>query len=123
MEQQLSLWVGLQEVQVRALVGVFQQEQENLQDFVVTLELESQSTTSMTTDELNDAVDYQLLNTAISHGFATPAKLLEHVAQRIITYLKGYFPGAAFRLQIQKLSPPIPHASIKASMVKVHGVL
>jgi dihydroneopterin aldolase len=63
---------------------------------------------SSQTDELTDTVDYVDLNRIVTEEMAIRAKLLEHVAKRIIDrILNELFMVTQVRVEVTKLNPPI----------------
>jgi len=63
---------------------------------------------SSLTDELKDTVDYVLLNQIVVEEMDIRAKLLEHVAHRIITRIFKEIPSVSrIVLAVSKLNPPI----------------
>jgi len=63
---------------------------------------------STTSDQLEDTVDYVLLNAIVKKEMASPSKLLEHVAQRIINSIfKQANLVDEVELSVAKINPPI----------------
>ena len=77
-------------------------------DYRVDLEVKTDLQKSALSDDLNDTVDYVLLNRIVVEEMAIRANLLEQVAHRII---KRCFKEAAsisyIKLAVSKLNPPI----------------
>ena len=77
-------------------------------DYSVNLEVKTDLRTSALSDNLEDTVDYVLLNRIVEEEMAVRSNLLEHVAHRII---KGIFDEVAaisrITLAVSKLNPPI----------------
>ena len=77
-------------------------------DYRVDLEIKTDLRKSAQTDELADTVDYVLLNKIVVEEMAIRSKLLEHVAQRIITRCFAEIPSISrIKLAVSKLNPPI----------------
>jgi len=63
---------------------------------------------SASSDELNDTVDYVLLNKIVVEEMATPSALLEHVAKRIIDRIfKDDKLVTIATVAVSKINPPI----------------
>ena len=77
-------------------------------DYRVDLEIKTDLRKSSQTDELSDTVDYVHLNKIVVEEMAIRSKLLEHVAQRIITRCFAEIPSISrIKLAVSKLNPPI----------------
>ncbi len=77
-------------------------------DYQVDLEIKTDLRKSSQTDELADTVDYVHLNKIVVEEMAIRSKLLEHVAQRIITRCFAEIPSISrIKLAVSKLNPPI----------------
>jgi dihydroneopterin aldolase len=77
-------------------------------DYSIDLEVKTDLRKSALTDNLEDTVDYVLLNRIVEEEMAIRSQLLEHVAHRII---KRIFDEVAsisrIILAVSKLNPPI----------------
>nr|WP_315144915.1 dihydroneopterin aldolase [uncultured Flavobacterium sp.] len=77
-------------------------------DYSVDLEVKTDLRKSALSDNLEDTVDYVLLNRIVEEEMAVRSQLLEHVAHRII---KRIFDEVAaisrITLAVSKLNPPI----------------
>lgn len=77
-------------------------------DYTVNLEVKTDLRKSSTTDDLNDTVDYVLLNSIVVEEMAIRSDLLEHVAHRIITRIFEEIPEVSrIIVAVSKLNPPI----------------
>jgi dihydroneopterin aldolase len=77
-------------------------------DYRVDLEIKTDLRKSSVTDDLKDTVDYVLLNGIVVEEMGIRAKLLEHVAQRIVTRIFREIPSVSrIVLAVSKLNPPI----------------
>jgi len=60
------------------------------------------------TDDLNQTIDYVVVNKIVGEEMAIRSKLIEHVGQRIVDRLKLELPSIEkIRLTVTKISPPI----------------
>jgi dihydroneopterin aldolase len=77
-------------------------------DYSIDLEIKTDLRKSCQSDDLNDTVDYVLLNKIVVEEMEIRSHLLEHVAQRIITRVFGEIPEVSrILLAVSKLNPPI----------------
>lgn len=77
-------------------------------DYRVDLEIKTDLRKSAQTDDLADTVDYVHLNKIVVEEMVIRSKLLEHVAQRIITRCFAEIPSISrIKLAVSKLNPPI----------------
>lgn len=88
--------------------GCLEEEAKIGSNYRVDLTIKTNLKPSAQTDELNDTVDYVDLNRIVVEEMAIRAKLLEHVAQRIIDrVLKELLPVLKIKIEVTKLNPPI----------------
>ncbi|MGO4820039.1 MULTISPECIES: dihydroneopterin aldolase [unclassified Flavobacterium] len=77
-------------------------------DYSVDLEIKTDLRKSCISDDLNDTVDYVLLNRIVEEEMAIRSHLLEHVAHRIITRVFNDIPEVSrILLAVSKINPPI----------------
>ena len=77
-------------------------------DYTVNLEVKTDLRKSSTTDDLEDTVDYVVLNLIVVEEMAIRSKLLERVAHRIITRIFKEIPSISrIILGVSKINPPI----------------
>lgn len=77
-------------------------------DYSIDLEIKTDLRKSCLSDDLNDTVDYVLLNKIVVEEMEIRSHLLEHVAQRIITRVFNEIPEVSrILLGVSKLNPPI----------------
>jgi dihydroneopterin aldolase len=77
-------------------------------DYSVDLEVKTDLRKSSVTDNLEDTVDYVLLNKIVEEEMAIRAHLLEHVAHRIIVRVFDEIPSVSKTIvAVSKLNPPI----------------
>ena len=58
-------------------------------------------------DDLNDTLDYVIINRIVKEEMATRSKLIEHVGQRILTRLLQIDGTKKAQVKVAKLYPPI----------------
>jgi len=77
-------------------------------DYSVDLEVKTDLRKSALSDNLEDTVDYVLLNRIVEEEMAIRSQLLEHVAHRIIKRIFDEVAAIArITLAVSKLNPPI----------------
>ncbi len=100
--------VKVENIRVYAHHGCLKEETVIGSDYRVDVEIKAGLDKSAKSDDLKDTVDYVFLNKVVLEEMATPSKLLETVAQRI---LNRFFKEDELILKasvaISKLNPPI----------------
>jgi 7,8-dihydroneopterin aldolase/epimerase/oxygenase len=77
-------------------------------DYSVDLDVKTDLRKSSVSDQLEDTVDYVLLNRIVEEEMAIRSNLLEHVAHRIIKRIFDEVPAISrILLAVSKLNPPI----------------
>lgn len=110
--------VLLEHMVFHARHGVFEEESIIGGKFEVNLELTTDFTKSMNTDELDGTIDYSKVYEIVSEEIKIPSALLEHVAKRIINRIKTNFQTVeTILLKISKLNPPISGEIGKVSII------
>ena len=100
--------VFLENVQVYAYHGCLPEETLIGSDYRVDLWVEADLQPSAASDALADTVDYVTLCACIREEMATPAKLLEHVGQRILDRVFAASPLVTEAwVRVAKINPPI----------------
>ena len=88
--------------------GCLEEEAKIGSEYSVNLTIKTNLEPSAKTDELTDTVDYVDLNRIVVEEMAIRAKLLEHVAKRIIDrILKELQMVTKIEVEVTKLNPPI----------------
>ena len=100
--------IKLQNIRTFSFHGCLEEESIIGSDYRVDLEIKTDLRKSALSDDLNDTVDYVLLNRIVVEEMAIRSKLLEHVANRIITRIfKEIASVSRINLSVSKLNPPI----------------
>ena len=77
-------------------------------EYKVDVEIKANLNKSSKTDELVDTVDYVHLNHIVKEEMAIRSKLLEHVAERILTRFFAELPMIQkAKISVAKINPPI----------------
>lgn len=100
--------IQLEGVKLYAYHGCMEEESRIGSEYEVELMIWADLKKSARTDHLKDTVDYVLLNRVVAEEMAIRAKLLEVVAQRIITRVFKDEPRVKkAQVKVTKMSPPI----------------
>lgn len=100
--------IRLQNIRTFSFHGCLMEESKIGSDYLVNLEVKTDLRKSSVSDDLNDTVDYVLLNQMVVEEMAIRSKLLEHVAHRIIVRIFKEIPSVSrIVIQVSKLNPPI----------------
>jgi dihydroneopterin aldolase len=100
--------IKVENIRVFANHGCLKEETAIGSDYRVDLEVKANLSTSSKSDKLNDTVDYVFLNKVVREEMSTPSKLLETVAQRILTriFSEDKLVQKA-TVSVSKINPPI----------------
>ena len=100
--------IKVENIKVFANHGCLKEETAIGSDYRVDLEVKADLSTSSKSDKLNDTVDYVFLNKVVREEMSTPSKLLETVAQRILTrILNEDRLVQKASVWVSKINPPI----------------
>ena len=100
--------IKLQNIRTFSFHGCLEEEAKIGSDYRVDLEIKTDLRKSSLSDELKDTVDYVLLNKIVVEEMAIRSKLLEHVAERILSRIFKEVPAISrILLAVSKLNPPI----------------
>ena len=102
-----ELFISLKSLRFHALHGVMPQEHVVGNDYTVDCCCAYDISRAMTSDDVNDTLDYSKVYGVIAKEMAKPSALLEHVAGRMVEKLFDEFSGITeVKLTITKLNPP-----------------
>lgn len=100
--------ICLNNIEIYAYHGVFEVEQKVGQWYTINLEIDIDFSEAAMNDDLNGTVDYSKLNNIIREEMAIKSKLIEHVANRIISSVLDTFPIIeSGTLSLAKKYPPV----------------
>lgn len=109
--------VALEGLEFHAFHGVYPHELESGNWFEVDIAVETDFIESSINDELAGTVNYETLFRIVKEEMASPSKLLETVAERIvIDVLKALPMVKGVEIKISKLNPPIGGKCRKATV-------
>lgn len=87
-------------------------------NYSVDVTVEADVTKASKSDKLEETIDYVKIYEIVKKEMSVRSKLIEHVAQRILTSLKSRFPKTnSIEIKVTKLNPPIPGDVEKVSVV------
>ena len=108
----------LENMEFHAFHGVLEHEKQLGNRFLVTVEMDVDTTEAGRTDDLNDTLNYQLVYDAILEEMRIPSELIEHISQRILDKLMNEFPQIQkLKLKLSKLNPPLGGKVEKVSIL------
>ncbi len=100
--------IVIEGLHIHANHGVMELEQTVGADFTIDLEITTDFTKAMETDDLTGTISYADICEIVKGEMAVPSQLLEHAAGRIVKTLKQTFPDIqAIRLRLMKDNPPL----------------
>lgn len=99
--------IRLQDIEMQAYHGVYPEEKQKGNTFLVNVSLAVPDTLGVTTDQLADTINYQSVYDVVCREMAIPSDLLEHVAGRIKEGIRALYPEAEITIQISKKNPPL----------------
>lgn len=101
------LIISLNNVRFRAYHGLFPEERQKGNDFVVNMQV-SYVPKSGTIESLEDTIDYATLFDIINTVMQSPVDLLETLVQKIAQSVHQQFPQVKqINVSVEKLNPPI----------------
>ena len=100
--------IQIEKMEFYAYHGHFREEQIVGNRFLVDLWIETDMRKPAETDNLNDAVNYQVAYKLIKEEMEKKSNLLEHIAKRILDVLFESLDGIEkVRVKISKMNPPV----------------
>ena len=100
--------IQIEKMEFYAYHGHFREEQIVGNRFLVDLWIETDMSKPAATDDLNDAVNYQVAYKLIRKEMEKKSNLLEHIAKRILDTLFESLEGIEkVRVKISKMNPPV----------------
>lgn len=89
--------------------GCFEEERKVGNDFLVDLEIKTNTEKPECSDNIQDALNYQEVYWVVEKEMAEPNNLLERVAKRIMSALFAKYPSQILHLKVtvKKMNPPL----------------
>ncbi len=99
--------IHLNNITFHALHGLHPEEKVIGTYFAVDLILETDFSNAISSDDIQDTVDYQHVYELISKEMQSPSKLIEHLLGRIAGSIQKNIQLKSFELKITKHYPPV----------------
>ena len=100
--------IALKNIRIYAYHGCLTEEAKIGSDYIVNLKVKTSLEKASETDDLNDTVDYVLLNKIVVEEMKIRSKLLEHVAKRILIRITKEVQNVKkTTIRVSKINPPI----------------
>lgn len=99
--------IKLKGIKFHAFHGVFDEEREKGNTFLVDISIETDTTIAEETDDLSKTVDYGVVYDLVNQEMKKPSKLLENVAHRINAAVLEIISTGKIKTTIYKKNPPI----------------
>lgn len=113
-------YIFLRGLRFHAFHGVMPQERQVGGDFILDIRVGYPLEQAMTSDEVQDTLNYASLYELVAQEMGQPSKLLEHVAGRIVRAIEKNFPlVSSIDLTLTKQNPPMG-ADCQGAGVEVH---
>lgn len=98
----------LENMEFHAFHGFLEHENKIGNTFLVTITLTLDTEMAAKTDDLHDALNYQLIYNVVKKEMAIPSFLIEHIGQRIFDAVFNSFPQIEeMEMKLSKLNPPL----------------
>jgi dihydroneopterin aldolase len=109
--------VALEGLEFHAFHGVYPHERNTGNWFEIDISVETDFTEGAAHDELSGTVNYETLFRIIKDEMEKPSRLLETVAEKIVTSVLQELPAAlGVELKLSKINPPIGGKCRKSSI-------
>ncbi len=100
--------IKIEQMEFYAFHGHYREEQIVGNRFLVDLEIETNMEKAAASDQLEDAVNYQMAYKIVREEMKKKSKLLENIARRILDSLYKELPGMdKVTVTIKKMNPPM----------------
>ena len=100
--------IYLKNIRLYAFHGCMDEEEKIGSDYIVNVVVKTNLDKSSKSDQLKDTVDYVALNAIVKEEMQQRAKLLEHVADRILNSIIEEHPSVKkAKVKVSKRNPPI----------------
>ena len=101
-------YILLQDLKFHAFHGVLPQERKTGNDYLVSLRIKYDVTNALTSDDVNDTLNYAEVYLLVSQEMSVPSQVIERVGGRIGDRLFRRFPTIEeIHLKIIKQNPPM----------------
>ncbi|MFN3315362.1 MAG: dihydroneopterin aldolase [Raineya sp.] len=108
----------LENIEFFAYHGYYDEEQKIGNKYTIDICIEANLQQAAKSDKLADTINYEKLYQIVAKEMATPARLLEHIAQKIIdTIFHNFAQVEAIEIAVGKHNPPIGGVCGKAKVI------
>jgi 7,8-dihydroneopterin aldolase/epimerase/oxygenase len=112
--------IALEGLEFFAYHGAYAEEQKIGNRYQIDISITTDFSEAADTDKLKDTVDYGSLYQIISDVMKIKAKLLEHIAQLIISSVRERYPNIEkIEVAVSKFNPPIGGVCTRAKVTLV----
>ncbi|RLD59366.1 MAG: dihydroneopterin aldolase [Bacteroidetes bacterium] len=109
--------IEIEGMEFYAYHGCFKEEQIVGNKFLIDLSIEADCDEASKTDNINDAVNYQIAYTIVKDEMEKKSHLLENIANRILNSLHKKLPGIIkATVKVSKINPPMGGKIEKVSL-------
>ena len=113
--------IALEDIEIVAYHGFYEEERIKGTKFTINLSFDTEITEAAQHDDLSGTVNYEEVYAIIEQEMKVTSKLIEYVAQRIITTLKNKLAQVKnIELKLSKHNPPIA-GKVRCASVTVRG--
>ncbi len=102
-----SYKIELKDMEFFAHHGCFKEEQIIGNKFIVNISVEGDFSKAEKSDDISDALNYQIIYNIVSEQMGITSNLLENVAGRIVDKIVEAFDIERVELRIDKINPPL----------------
>ncbi|MFN8276708.1 MAG: dihydroneopterin aldolase [Chitinophagales bacterium] len=100
--------IGIEGLQFYAHHGYYKEEQVLGGKFVVDVYLQTDVSAAANSDQLDQTINYEEVYQLVKTAMEERSKLLEHVAQRILSNIKSRYPQLeSVKVRVSKHQPPL----------------
>jgi len=108
LNKKMTQTINIEGVKLYAYHGCLPEETKVGGEYIVDVNLEYNFTEAASTDDLTKTIDYCTVFNICKYEMAIPAKLIEHVCQRIFDSVIKTFPNLIHtKVTVTKLLPPM----------------
>ncbi len=112
--------IQIEKMEFYAFHGHYREEQIVGNKFLVDLSIDADISVASVSDNLKDAVNYQLAYRLVKEEMAKKSKLLENIAKRILDSIYSHFEGVnEVKVKISKMNPPMGGGRIEKVSVSL----
>ncbi len=102
--------IELEEMEIYAYHGCFEEEQRVGNKFVVNVSLDVECSKAATTDDITDALNYVEVYNIVKEEMSIKSHLLENITKRILERIKCTFNNHDIKnvkVKVSKMTPPV----------------